>query len=426
MSGFAPSVVPGDDVTLTVAGRVYAGWTRLRVSRGIDRMCSDIDLELTELWSGQSQPWSIRPYDKLVLALGGDVVLTGYCDNFRAEIDATRHTVRVTGRSKTEDVIDCTPDLPGGEFRGYTLDQIARAICAPFGIEVVVATDMGAPFANATILRHEIGFAFLERLSRLRGVLMTDDEQGRLVLTNTGAVRADGAVTEGVNLLRGSVILSSQHRFSDYRVKVQSPAGVAGSPSYQDIRPITTPEGGGAAASAPSASVAAQNAAADDEADSADAVQTQATTTTQGSAHDPGVPRYRPHVIIAEAGLDAAGAQARATWQARYNAGRATQLEVELQGWRQAAVGNARPLLWRINQVVPVAMPSMQLQTDLLIAAVDFELDAGRGRITRLLLGPPDAYRPDPGQVRAHITRKGHGANADLYGGVASIAGARE
>jgi hypothetical protein len=46
--------------------------------------------------------------------------------------------VRITGCSKTEDIVDCTPDIRGGQFAGYKLDAIARAIASLFKIDVVV------------------------------------------------------------------------------------------------------------------------------------------------------------------------------------------------------------------------------------------------------------------------------------------------
>jgi prophage tail gpP-like protein len=78
-------------------------------------------------------------------------------------------------------------------FARYKLDAIARL----FKIGVVVQTDVGEPFPDATIERHETGFAFLERLCRLRSVLATDDEQGRLVLTRAGNDRAHDALLQG-------------------------------------------------------------------------------------------------------------------------------------------------------------------------------------------------------------------------------------
>ncbi len=159
------------------------------------------------------------------IALVGTPValLSGYIDNYLPEVEANRHAVRITGRSKTEYIVDCTPDIRGGQFAGYKLDAIARAIASLFKIDVVVQTDVGEPFPDATIEQHETGFAFLERLARLRSVLMSDDEQGRLVLTRAGNDRAHDALLQGPggNVQWASAVISGGRRFSHYKVKAQ-------------------------------------------------------------------------------------------------------------------------------------------------------------------------------------------------------------
>ena len=377
-------------------------------------------IAVAERWSGQSDPWQIKPFSDCEVLIGGELVLTGYVDGYVPSYDARGHGVRIAGRSKTEDVIDCTPDLPGGQFSGYTLDRIARAIATPFGVDVVVKADVGAPFPDATIERHETGFQFLERLARLRSILLTDDERGRLVLTTAGADRADDALVQGKNILRADGRLDTAQRFSEYRVKTQ--VGVQVNP-FQGLNQINRPvpptankpdtDGG--------ETYAEYIARYHEEADDHEPPQTQATTVTQGIAYDRGVPRYRPHTIIAESGLDAAGAQKRADWQARHNAGRAMQVNVEVRGFHQST-----GKLWRPNETTTVTSRWLQIDQPLLIAAVSFEKDGGRGNLTRLTLGPVEAYQPDPGQVRVRKPTGGGGGDwtADIKKIPASSGGA--
>jgi prophage tail gpP-like protein len=197
-----------ETMTFSVNGQRYERWEEIRVTREIDRSAADFNIAVSERFlasariigsttgsqpGGNGQPatgFPLGPFQECTVAIGGDPVLTGTIDNYLSEVEADRHAVRVTGRSKTEDIVDCTPDIAGGQFAGYKLDVIARAIAGLFKIDVVVQTDVGEPFPDATIERHETGFAFLQRLCRLRSVLATDDEQGRLVLNRAGSDRA--------------------------------------------------------------------------------------------------------------------------------------------------------------------------------------------------------------------------------------------
>jgi prophage tail gpP-like protein len=364
---------PLETFTLTVDGQRYERWEEIRVTREIDRMCTDFNIMVSERFLADTTDFPIAPFMPCTVAIGADVVLTGYIDNYLPEVEADRHAVRITGRSKTEDIIDCTPDIQGGQFAGYKVDAIARAIGQsvgkPYPIAVVVEVDVGEAFPDATSERHETGFAFLERLCRLRSVLATDDEKGRLVLTRAAAKRATDALLQGPggNVQWAAGVFSGARRFSHYKVKAQQSVHGSTSPSqsWRGVQP-----GSVNAASA-------DEGAEDEFADEGDAVagdaQVPVLTEVEGTATDPGVPRYRPHVMMGESALDGPGAMRRAVWQAKYTAARGTQARIIVSGWRQSDGS-----LWRINHLVPVRIPFLSLDMELLIAGVSHVLNSQR------------------------------------------------
>ena len=101
--------------------------------REIDRMATDFNIAVSERFLASvpitgSSPvtgFPLGPFQKCTTAIGSDPVLTGYIDNYLPDVEADRHAVHVTGRSKTEDIVDCTPDIAGGRFAGYKLNAIA-------------------------------------------------------------------------------------------------------------------------------------------------------------------------------------------------------------------------------------------------------------------------------------------------------------
>lgn len=373
-----------DLLTLSIGGRAYGGWASARVSRGIDRCATDFDFEVSERWAGEATPWRINPFDPCVVAVDGAPILTGYVDDVRPMIDGTQHSVRICGRSKTEDLIDCKPDIAGGQFSGFTLAAIARAVSAPFGIGVIDASGGLAnnTFGDASLERGETAFAFLERLGRLSGVLLSDDVNGNLVLTTAGAARAAGSLIQGRNISVARAELTSRHRFSDYIVKGQhalgSPGGTA---SWSGAGGV-----GGGTAPPPSTVQTAQEAV----------------------AHDASVPRYRPCVVLAESMLTGAGMQLRANWLMQSAFGRSTSAEITVAGWRQPD-----GTLWTVNQIVPVTAPVLGVDRDLLIAGVSFQVNSYHGRVTILRVGPVEAFTPDPGEVKI----KKHGGRRRGRGG---------
>jgi prophage tail gpP-like protein len=373
---------------LTINGRAYSGWETLRVSRGIDRCVSDFKITVSERWTGQATPWQILPFAACQVAIDGTPVLTGYVDEYNPKIGPKEHAVEIAGRSKTQDLVDCTPDVPSGQYSGYSLAQIARSVAALFGIGTVVLTDLAnETFADAQIERSETAFTFLERLGRLSGVLLSDDELGRLVLTTAGSTRATGTLVQGQNMQSATAKLSASKRFSDYIVKGQHSIGTGGSSSW----------GGAGGIGSETAAVPAGT------------VQTQ----MEAVAHDSTVPRYRPRVVLAESQLTAAGMQLRANWLRQAAYGNATKAEITVAGWRQPD-----GTLWTVNTLVPVTSPSLGVDQDLLIARVEFELSARAGRTTKLHVGPVEGFTPDPGEVKIHKKKgNGKGANCPTWTG---------
>ena len=368
-------------VTVLANGQTYDGYTAITAERHLDRMSSRVTVELGAKWSTASHARVPLLGGPAVVMIGKDPFLTGYLDDYNPRFDAGSHTTSTTGRSKTCDLLDCTPEIASGQFKGYQLAAIARAVAAPHGIGVVLQTDATQIFPDATLQRGETAFTFLERLGRLAGVLLCDDPMGNLVLTTAGSTRSSGTLVLGQNIISGSATISMAKRFSRYVVKGQRAIG----------------------------SSAGQSEAA--EGDQPADIQ----TSLQAVALDPAVTRYRPRVTIAEAQLDQAGMQRRANWERNYAAGRGTECTVVVPGFRTQGSD-----LWAINTLVNVNIPWLQIAQDLLIVGVTMKMDSISGRTTTLRLAPAEGYTPDPGQVRLR-KQKGHGQGGDIWGGLIPV-----
>lgn len=336
------------EFTLVVAGREYGGWKTLSATRSLRDAASVFSVSLSERWAGQGTPLPIKPGAPCVLNLAGEPVITGHVDVYDPRSTDREHQVTAEGRSKTADMVDCAAVVEGGQFRGYTVAQVARALASPFGIEVVQVGDVGNVFPDVQVQQGETCFALIERLSRMRGLLISDDPAGRLLLG-----RLEGYDTrDPIPLREGREIISVggrqdwSRRFSSYTVKAQR------SP---------TDEFPGAAAS-----------------------------EVQGVASDPDVSRYRPWLEVAEASADDGDAQRRAAWQASTAAGRATVADVTVRGWRASD-----SVLWSVGRRVHVSAPTVHVDRELVVERVEFQTGES-GTITKLTAVPAQALAPEP------------------------------
>ena len=335
-------------VVVTVGGELHAGWTAARITRSLEQAAGTYRLTLTDRDPGRTSPRPYRPGARAAVALDGDTVITGWIDSVRPRYDAGSHTVEVAGRDAVGDLVDCSAASEPGEWRGAPLEEIAAALAAPYGIDVVAVVDTGAPLARFRIEEGETVYESIERGCRMRAVLPISDGGGRLVLGRPGRARA------GVVLRRGDTILAASGesdwtgRYSRYRVLGQQPGS--------DFL------GAGAAAH----------------------VRAEAT--------DPVVTRHRPLTLLAEQALDDAEAADRAAWEADVRAARARRLTVRVRGWRER--GDTGPL-WAPGVLVRVADDWLAVDTDMLVGAVLYELD-DEGTRTTLSLAPPAAYSGRP------------------------------
>ncbi len=329
------------DVTLKVAGQLYGGWKDISIARGIEQIAGTFDLSVTERWSGQNTPRPIKPGAACEVAIDGQAVITGYVDDVHLSYDAETHTVSVSGRDKTGDLVDCSAIHGGGQWAKRTLAQIAGDICKPFGISVIDNAAAATVFGSYTVQESETAFECIERAARMRAVLLMSDGLGNLIITRAGKSRLGTQLVKGENILKATGEFSWRDRFSRYTVKGQAQGSDAGW---------------------------------------ADTVAQQ-----KGVVTDASINRYRPLIVIAEDQGYAATFKQRAEWERNVRAGRGATAVVTVQGWVHGGG------LWQPNTLVRIEDDFLSLNEDLLISAVAFSL-SDSGTTTDLTLTGPQVF----------------------------------
>lgn len=348
------------DVRLEVAGEQYGGWTKITIRRGLEQLAGTFELEVTERWPGQETERPILEGQECRVLVDGTPVITGYVDDVKISYDANGHTISISGRDRTCDLVDCCP--PSTQLKNADFPALAKTLCAPFGIEVVVECDAGhaAPIKNN---EGDTIFEVLEQQARARGVLLTTDGRGRLVITRLGQKRAGRNFKLGDNIRKADASFSMKERFSEYTVKGQS---------------VADKNWNGTAAAHP-----------------------------KGSAKDPGVTRYRPLVLIAE--QDAQGtAQQRAQHECNQRYGKSRSVTYTVYGW----YGNG--VLWEPGQQADIDDSFSKLAETWVIGSVAWIMD-DQGWRSEVTLCPKEAFDVAPPKA-AKGKGKGDGKTWDRMG----------
>lgn len=358
-----------DDLELLVNGQIYAGWTSLGVTRAMDAASGAFTVELTERWEGsdgmaaQIQPWPILPGDVCEVRLGGLPMIHGYVDIFRPSFTATSHTINIQGRDKTSDLIDCSAVHSPDQWKNIDLLAFAKIVAKPFGVKVSAEVGVGEPFALIKLQQGETAFDAISRYAKQRKLLAMPDGSGGLVLTRAGRLRASIALVQGENIKDASGSIDHSQRFSSYIVKGQA--------SY--------------------------SAFSDGEAEA----------HIEGAVNDSAIKRYRPMLIVAEAGGSQSSAAARATWEANSRLGKSASASITVFGWRQGGLTGG---LWLPNMLVPVKSDWLRMDGEMIIRQVTFTRDES-GTNAKLDIVSPQAFAPEPPDSKKGKKKKNKGRN---------------
>lgn len=382
-------------VALTVAGRSFTRWTSVQITRDLAEICGGFELELfdgaRELASGPAvfeplvETEVIKPGLPCRIAIDGETVLVGWIEDVDSTWEAGSRRLRVAGRDMVGDLVDCSP-LPDGpaELRQIGLLELARRICAPFGISVRAETDLGDPFALVALYPHETALSLLEKQARQRAVLVVSDGVGGLVFTRAGTRIAPAPLRIGETIQQAHLKNSWKRRFSRIVVKGQADhtrlGNVAPAAMDHSVNPLV-------ANPTPAQKLA----------------PAQAThIIMQGEAGDPEITRYRPSVRMTRTQSGMSTLQEQAQFAVRIARGQGYHYEATVLGHRAGADNR----LWRPNEIAAVWDPFAQIDAEMIVARVAFMAGA-QGITTRIGLAGRTAFdRINEAERRRHRTRR--------------------
>lgn len=353
-----------DTVELKLGGSLFGGWTDISIQMDLDAGAASFSLGVTKKDPSRDEDWSIEADSECEVTIGGETVISGYVDKLESDLDGGSHSITVTGRSKSADLIDCSAVNSPGSWRGKKLEDIATELAKPFGIKVKAETDTGGVIKLFAIQQGETAWEAIGRLSQHRGVLPIPNVDGSVRIVSAKPTGGTVSITQGKEPLSISGSHDVTERFSQYIVKGQS--------------------------------------AGDDEVNGKEAAQPKA------EAKDPAVKRYRPLVIVAEEQADLKSLKKRAEWEATVRAAKAQSADIVMTGWRRAD-----GKLWELMNGVNLDAPAAWISDSMMVAGIEFALGE-QGRIAKLHLVRPESYSQLPVPEEAEASKiKGKGKSKD-------------
>lgn len=349
----------------------YTYWTSISITSELNTLARSFSIGVTaKLPNSDRLPTKFKVGDPIQVFIGDDLVLTGYIDATPISYDANSVTATISGRSKTEDIVDCNP-LPEGQaisfnssfatantrsnnityasanvtsrsFTSETLGKVIATLVGGYGIKLKANNDSTITTKLAKKVKisvdssktvHEI----IKDQVVQEDLTLTDDENGDLVIIKLGFDKAVDGLILGENIKSANASFDGSKLFNLYKClgNQKGTTGNAGSKSQTD-----------------------------------------------GECPDNLVTRDRYKILKAENNATKSDCNQAAQNEAEYQRAQFYKATYTVVGWRQSN-GD----LWRINQKVNVKDKILGLDKEMVIQKVVYNLSSS-GTTTQLEVVP--------------------------------------
>ena len=359
-------------IELEVNGTQYTNFTRAGVNLALDTMSNDFSFEAV---MPAGEKLSLKGGDKCAVIVDGELVLTGEIENITGRYTAEQHTISITGRDRTKDLIDSSISAIDDIRAHITLKQVIEKVVSHIGSNLSVI-DLASPasFNKAEdIVTPQPGdnaFQFVEGYAQKRQVLLTSNAEGNVVITNSKATPSGGVLQNELksttnNILESSWSYMTGNLFNKYIQKGQ-------------LDPVALNIGG--------------------------ATSAEGVVSQQGETTDSAIREGRQLVMIAAKGFSKEQLQTRAEWSKKIRQARSVSYSCTVQGFKNSA-GN----LWTTNTLVSIFDVFADIDRDLLLNSIQFMYSTQTGSTTLLGFVEAGAYELQP------LESVSVGSNQDVF-----------
>lgn len=347
-------------ISIEVNGTIYNFFDSARVFRSVETVSGEFSFATT---SSLGKLFPIRSGSPCKVKIKDQTVINGFVEDVSVDYDSGSHSINISGRDKTADLIDSTIGNGVAVTGPITLANLCKFVLEKMGLTAIKVIDSVGnlePFQATELASAEFdksGFEFLESYARQRQVFLTGDGNGNINIVRS-AGGAPSAVIQNVvgrndnNVLRGSYSDNRANRFNLYFF------------------------GGG------------QSPIAFDFGDEDSDISNEDIVNQEGQALDNDIrPTRRLHAELEQSGSKLTSTE-RAKWEANIRRSRGKRYTATVQGF---FIDNKQTQLWRPNILVSVNDEFTNINANMLLWSVTYNYSVSSGSTTELVCASPDA-----------------------------------
>ena len=346
-------------IQIESTSETYTNFLSAEATVSIDNLANDFKFvsgigKNINLGFGVGDGCSIYVADQRVLS-GNIEIITGTGSSDASSID-------ISGRDKTGDIVDSSIGSLDDISSPISFKNVIERIIAHIGADIDVVDNTDPPEDSlfnpgidlAAPEKGDNAFEYLEKLARHKRLLMSSDDEGRVIIQRNVGIDIDAHINnikdgQSNNVLMYQFNFDHTTRFNRYESIGNSNAGL-----LKSILSIAT---------------------------------TSEVVKKTGVHFDVRIREGRQHVIVSESPGTAIEQQERAQWEANIRKARSRTYNVTVAGHK-----NQTGDLWTPNTIVKVVDQNANINDRLLINSVTYKLDGTNGRTTAMTLINRDAY----------------------------------
>jgi len=351
-----------DRIYLEVNGVKYDGFKSLNYRKSIEELSGTFNFVAT---CDQKDTLPFIGQERCRIVLGDKPLITGFIETLKYQYTDIDHSVLIKGRDKAADIIDSTVVSTDGEgnidFQApISLQQIIQKtliLVGITGITVINAVAGLQDFSEEEIVVAKVGenvFDFFDKYARKRGVLLTSNGDGNIVITRSSLEVLPGILVNQIggsynNIKAGDISYDFTQRYYKYVVKSQANPSIE--QEFVETDDLSGYEG------------------------------------TIGIAFDDEVRKTRVLEITGETVSVPKTNQERAQWEANIRRARSLIYTCDV-----SSLYSSEDAIYEPNKRIRVLDEMCRIDAIMIIRSVDYSLDESKGTRVTLELVPSDAY----------------------------------
>jgi prophage tail gpP-like protein len=230
-----PITIDGEEIVIEIASAIRT------MDTAADAYVIDLPFDVDDKkLSNLLRPYG---YQKSAVYLGNQLIINGTLYNVENILSQQGSSKVLEGWTITADIIDSSLEPVDYEASKISLAERATALCEPFGINVTVdisaLDESNEVFDRVTAEPSDTVFSHISNLARQRGVLVTCNSAGELVLLRANVNGSPVAtLEEGKPPLQDFAIkFDGRARFHTYRAIGETPKEITFAEATDDLVP---------------------------------------------------------------------------------------------------------------------------------------------------------------------------------------------